>query len=164
MYPEYDNDGLYPTGKSYLFINISLLYLISTNNENDFSLSHFFILPVGNLCRSKKIKVSCIGNSVTYGYLLPEREVNAYPAQLQRLLGEKYAVANFGKSGATLLRKGHRPYTEQEEYRQALEYAGDMVVIHLGLNDTDPVTGPITGTILYGLHRFDRSFESQPPL
>ena len=53
MYPEYDNDGLYPTGKSYLFINISLLYLISTNNENDLSLSHFFILPVGNLCRTK---------------------------------------------------------------------------------------------------------------
>lgn len=61
---------------------------------------------------------------------------------MQRLLGEKYAVANFGKSGATLLRKGHRPYTEQEEYRQALEYAGDMVVIHLGLNDTDPRNWP----------------------
>lgn len=150
MYPEYDNDGLYPTGKSYLFINISLLYLISTNNENDFSLSHF-LFYLSAIYAGQKIKVSCIGNSVTYGYLLPEREVNAYPAQLQRLLGEKYAVANFGKSGATLLRKGHRPYTEQEEYRQALEYAGDMVVIHLGLKTRTPVTGPTTGTILYGI-------------
>lgn len=101
-----------------------------------------FLFYLSAIYAGQKIKVSCIGNSVTYGYLLPEREVNAYPAQLQRLLGEKYAVANFGKSGATLLRKGHRPYTEQEEYRQALEYAGDMVVIHLGLNDTDPRNWP----------------------
>jgi sialate O-acetylesterase len=89
-----------------------------------------------------KIKVACIGNSVTYGYLLPDRELNAYPFQLQRLLGERYEVGNFGKSGATLLTKGHRPYVEQEEYKKALEFAADLVVIHLGLNDTDPRNWP----------------------
>ena len=52
----------------------------------------------------EKIKVACVGNSVTYGYLLPEREKNAYPVQLQKLLGENYIVKNFGKSGATLLK------------------------------------------------------------
>lgn len=90
----------------------------------------------------KKIKVACVGNSVTYGAGIENREVNSYPAQLQRMLGDGYEVMNFGKSGATLLDKGHRPYREQEEYRAALDFAGDRVVIHLGLNDTDPRNWP----------------------
>lgn len=90
----------------------------------------------------KKIKVACVGNSVTYGAGIENREVNSYPAQLQRMLGEDYEVMNFGKSGSTLLNKGHRPYSEQEEYRAALDFAGDLVVIHLGLNDTDPRNWP----------------------
>lgn len=89
-----------------------------------------------------RIKVACVGNSVTFGHGLDERETNSYPAQLQRLLGDGYEVANFGKSGATLLQKGHRPYNEQAEYRAALEFVPDRVVIHLGLNDTDPRNWP----------------------
>ena len=92
--------------------------------------------------RAQKIKVACVGNSVTYGYLLPEREKNAYPAQLGQMLGDGYEVANFGKSGATLLNNGHRPYVRQPEFKKALEFAGDIVVIHLGLNDTDPRNWP----------------------
>lgn len=91
---------------------------------------------------AQKIKVACIGNSVTYGYGISDREKDSYPAQLQRMLGDGYEVANFGKSGATLLRRGHRPYNEQEEYRAALDFAADRVVIHLGLNDTDPRDWP----------------------
>ena len=91
---------------------------------------------------SAKIKVSCIGNSVTYGYLLPEREKNCYPAQLQKMLGDDYEVGNFGKSGATLLNKGHRPYMQQKEFNDAMAFAGDIAIIHLGLNDTDPRNWP----------------------
>ena len=89
-----------------------------------------------------KIKVSCVGNSITYGMRLDDRERDSYPAQLQALLGDRYEVGNFGKSGATLLRHGHRPYFEQEEFRQAMDFAGDIVVIHLGINDTDPRNWP----------------------
>lgn len=95
-----------------------------------------------NLTAQQKTKVACIGNSVTYGYLLPEREKNSYPAQLQNLLGDNYEVKNFGRSSATLLSKGHLPYINQPEYKKALEYAADIVVIHLGLNDTDPRNWP----------------------
>lgn len=91
---------------------------------------------------AEKIKIACVGNSVTYGYLLEDRVNDSYPAQLQRLLGEEYEVGNFGKSGATLLKNGHRPYIQQEEYLQALAFAGDKVIIHLGLNDTDPRNWP----------------------
>ena len=89
-----------------------------------------------------KIKVSCVGNSITYGMRLDDRERESYPVRLQEMLGDRYEVGNFGKSGATLLRHGHRPYFEQEEFRQAMEFAGDIVVIHLGVNDTDPRNWP----------------------
>lgn len=90
----------------------------------------------------QRIKVACIGNSITYGATLTDRETQSYPAQLQQMLGNNYNVRNFGKSGATLLNKGHRPYTQQEEYRKALDFAGDVVIIHLGINDTDPRDWP----------------------
>lgn len=85
-----------------------------------------------------KIKVACIGNSVTYGYGHENPDSTSYPSQLAVMLGDDYEVGNFGKSGSTLLRKGHRPYNEQEEFKKALEFAPDIAIIHLGLNDTDP--------------------------
>ena len=94
------------------------------------------------LFAGKQIKVACVGNSITYGHGIANREVNSYPAQLQKLLGNSYWVGNFGKSGATLLNKGHRPYMQQEEFQKALAFAGDIVVIHLGINDTDPRNWP----------------------
>ena len=90
----------------------------------------------------EKIKVACIGNSVTYGYGHKEPSRTSYPTQLQQMLGDKYEVRNFGHSGATLLSKGHRPYINQPEYKAALEFAPDIAVIHLGLNDTDPRNWP----------------------
>ncbi|WP_080905231.1 cyclically-permuted mutarotase family protein [Parabacteroides sp. Marseille-P3160] len=104
----------------------------------------FILLLIFPVCVSaqKKTKIACLGNSVTFGYLLPDREKACYPSQLQKLLGNDYDVKNFGKSGATLLSKGHRPYIEQEEYIAALNYAADIVIIHLGLNDTDPRNWP----------------------
>ena len=90
----------------------------------------------------EKIKVACVGNSVTYGYGHKNPAETSYPTQLQQLLGEEYEVRNFGHSGATLLNKGHRPYTTLPEYKAALEFAPDIVIIHLGLNDTDPRNWP----------------------
>lgn len=88
------------------------------------------------------VKVACIGNSITYGQTITDRESMSYPAQLQRMLGDGYQVRNFGKSGATLLRKGHNPYTSNREYHDALAFAPDIAVIHLGINDTDPRDWP----------------------
>ncbi|WP_312352595.1 GDSL-type esterase/lipase family protein [Sphingobacterium siyangense] len=89
-----------------------------------------------------RTKVACIGNSVTFGYGLGNSKEDSYPGQLQALLGQRFEVRNFGHSGATLLRKGHRPYYKTEEYRKALDYKPDVAIIHLGLNDTDPRNWP----------------------
>lgn len=88
--------------------------------------------------QSSKIKVACIGNSVTYGYGLKNPAIESYPSQLQKMLGEKYEVKNLGHSGATLLRKGHNPYFKTKEFAEAINLVPDIAIIHLGLNDTDP--------------------------
>lgn len=98
-------------------------------------------------------RVACVGNSVTYGYGLSDREHTAYPVVLQQLLGKGFDVRNFGHSGATLLRHGHRPYTQLPEFRQAMDFKADLVVIHLGLNDTDPRNWPNYGDEFIGDYR-----------
>lgn len=97
------------------------------------------LVSTGN---AQQIKVACVGNSVTFGYKIEQRERNCYPAQLQVLLGDGYEVGNFGKSGATLLRKGHRPYMKQTEFQDAVAFQPDILIVSLGLNDTDPRNWP----------------------
>lgn len=91
---------------------------------------------------AQPVRVACVGNSITYGTGIADREHFSYPVQLQHMLGNKYLVGNFGKPGATLLYKGHRPYVEQPEFKEALRFKGDIAVIHLGINDTDPRNWP----------------------
>ena len=122
-------------------------------------LCHLFLATALSLvalpawCGSKKkaqerpLRVACVGNSVTYGYGLRHRDRDAYPVRLQQMLDSAYGanhyeVGNFGHSGATLLYKGHRPYIKMPEFHQALDFKPDWVVIHLGLNDTDPRNWP----------------------
>lgn len=88
------------------------------------------------------IKVACLGNSVTYGYLHKSPLQTSYPAQLQQLLGTDYFVKNFGHSGATLLRHGHNPYSKTKEFEDAIDFHPDIAIIDLGLNDTDPRDWP----------------------
>ena len=92
--------------------------------------------------RQKTVRVACIGNSITYGTGIADRTNDSYPSQLQRLLGSNYQVGNFGKPGATLLYHGHRPYVKQEEFKEAIAFKGDIAVMHLGINDTDPRNWP----------------------
>lgn len=91
---------------------------------------------------AQKIKVACIGNSITYGSGVTNREKNAYPAQLQAMLGSNYEVMNFGVSGATLLKKGNIPYWNTTAYKQALESKPNVVFIKLGTNDSKLINRP----------------------
>lgn len=86
-----------------------------------------------------KIKIACIGNSITYGAGIKDRANDSYPAVLNRLLGnDKYDVCNYGVSARTLLSKGDRPYIKEQAYRDALAFEPDIVTIKLGTNDTKP--------------------------
>ena len=90
------------------------------------------------LCAQDKARVACVGDSITYGAGVENQKDNAYPVVLGRLLGDKYEVANFGVSGATLLKKGDKPYWKEKAFDQATQFAPKIVVIKLGTNDTKP--------------------------
>lgn len=84
----------------------------------------------------QKIKIACIGNSITYGMGLANREKNSYPAQLQNMLGSGYEVMNFGHSGATVLKNTVNPYWKTKAYADALKSEPNIVLIKLGTNDS----------------------------
>ena len=78
-----------------------------------------------------KIKIACIGNSITEG-------VDNYPTPLARMLGDQYEVGNFGKWGHTLLRRGDHPYMSTDAFINAQKFQPNVVIIKLGTNDSKP--------------------------
>ncbi|WP_343707353.1 GDSL-type esterase/lipase family protein [Flavobacterium sp.] len=102
----------------------------------------FALFHIGINAQQIAVKVACIGDSVTAGYLLANPKSESYPSQLQVLMGSQYEVKNFGYSGATLLKKGSKPYYKTKECSDAIAYQPDIAIIHLGLNDTDPRNWP----------------------
>jgi acyl-CoA thioesterase I len=91
--------------------------------------------PIDTAKFEGKVKVACVGDSITQGV---GTKGNPYPKQLQELLGDKWEVGNFGVSGRTLLDKGDHPYSKENKYQDALAMKPDVVIIKLGTNDTKP--------------------------
>ena len=83
-------------------------------------------------------RIACVGDSITFGAAIKDRVKNCYPAQLGRMLGEKFEVRNFGVNGATLLKKGDKPYWKLKAYANARDFQPEIVVIKLGTNDSKP--------------------------
>lgn len=83
----------------------------------------------------KLYRVACVGDSITYGFGLKDIKEESYPSLLGKLLGPKYEVKNFGRSGAGLWKGGAFPYTSTIEYFRAVDYDADIYVICLGTND-----------------------------
>jgi acyl-CoA thioesterase-1 len=100
-------------------------------------LPGFFILScLPLLAGTPTVRVACVGDSITFGAGIQDRESNSYPAQLSHLLGAGWDVRNFGVNGATMLQKGDVPYLYRSEYTNALIFSPDIVVIMLGSNDS----------------------------
>jgi lysophospholipase L1-like esterase len=113
--------------------------LVSPQDKGDGSvLNEAAAVAVAAVPQSKQIRVACVGDSITYGFGLKNPKKDSYPAQLDALLGDKWTVGNFGKNGATVLKKGHAPYWKAPQYKAALKFKPDVVVIKLGTNDTRP--------------------------
>jgi lysophospholipase L1-like esterase len=103
-------------------------------------LSFFLFLTISfwNGLAADTLKVACVGNSITYGMGIPDRN-KTYPAVLGEMLGSRAIVRNFGVSARTLLRKGDRPYWKEQALKDALGFFPNVVVIKLGTNDTKPM-------------------------
>lgn len=85
-----------------------------------------------------QIKVACIGNSITAGSGIKNRDRDSYPSVLGQMLGKEYLVRNYGISGRIVINKGDNPYIKEKAYKDALKFLPDIVIIKLGTNDSKP--------------------------
>lgn len=94
---------------------------------------------------ARKVKVACIGDSITSGYRLAHPDRDAFPAQLQRMLGDGYEVRNFGVPGLGVYlhlpwhttKNGKRAWSLSPTCTEALAWRPDIVISNLGANDLD---------------------------
>ena len=90
---------------------------------------------------ARKIRVACVGDSITWGYAMTNRVEECYPAQLQKILGDRYEVVNFGNSGSCVYSdpktgpSGWRPHPWRPGGAAAYAFKPDIVVSGLGAND-----------------------------
>lgn len=107
-----------------------------------------------------QIKVACIGDSITEGAGIKDEETN-YPEYLQILLGQGYKVENFGNSGKTMT-DGDQAYLKTKEYKNALAFKPNIVIIMLGTNDTKPDRWPGEDKFYTYYKSFIENFQSLP--
>jgi lysophospholipase L1-like esterase len=88
--------------------------------------------------RVQPIKVACVGDSITFGAGLEDWRTDSYPAVLGRFLGKGYEVKNFGVNGRTALRKSKSSFWNMKQFRRAIVYKPNIVIIKFGTNDSKP--------------------------
>lgn len=86
----------------------------------------------------RKIKVACVGDSITAGVGVDDPFEDSYPIQLNCLLGSSGFDVNaeLGMSGAAVWRHSPLPYVTTAQYSKAISWGADVLVICLGANDT----------------------------
>lgn len=95
---------------------------------------------LGKFPKNRKVKIACIGDSITAGAGIKEAQ-NHYPEVLGVMLGDKFEVKNFGNSGKTAgdypsQQHAKKWYAANTEFQDAIEYQADVYICNLGINDT----------------------------
>ena len=100
--------------------------------------------------KEHQTRVACVGDSITYGTAIPNVFRHCYPAQLKRMLGPDYHVANFGFNGKTAIDLNENSFRRTKQYRLSLEYQPQVAVIMIGTNDSKTFNWP--GRKLFKAH------------
>jgi len=116
--------------------------------------------PLDPAAYSAPIRVACVGASITQGH--GATPGMSYPEQLQRILGSKWKVCNFGVSGTTMMRVGQHPYWNEAACRAAHDLQPNAVVILLGTNDTKPWIWQSHAEYVADCAAFVESFKNLP--
>lgn len=90
----------------------------------------------------RPVKVACVGDSITSGWALKDPARDAFPAQLQRILGDGYEVRNFGMPGLGVYRHtkwngGMRAWSLSKAHPAVRNWQPDVVLCGLGINDIE---------------------------
>lgn len=103
----------------------------------------------GQRTGSRRIRIACIGDSITWGTAMTNRVEECYPAQLQRLLGGGYEVLNCGDPGSGVYLEPKapdgkwcpHPWRKGASAANAYAFRPDIVVSNLGINDCELYMG-----------------------
>lgn len=89
---------------------------------------------------SGPIRVSCVGDSITFGQgVFMHRKQWSYQAFLSELLGPEYTFFNYGLSNRTLLPVGNDYYFKEEIGKTAWNTKADILIFMLGTNDSKQI-------------------------
>ena len=113
-------------------------------------------------CQSEPTRVACVGDSITFGHGIKDREHDAYPGVLSTMLGQKYDVRNFGVSGTTTMMGTDMPYMNEQAYKDALDFNPQIVTIKLGTNDSKPFNWKESDHFKQDLKTLIESFRALP--
>lgn len=147
---------IYPSGGHGWGIREDFLYKSEMQNELTSWLRSFKV-PAKNA-----IRVACVGNSITYGAGIKNRNRDSYPSVLGRMLGDGYHVKNFGISARTVMNKGDRPYMNEKIFKDALAFDPNIVVIKLGTNDSKSFNWKFKSGFTKDLQTMIDSFKALP--
>jgi acyl-CoA thioesterase I len=113
--------------KKLMLLTILLALLITTSGA-----AAFYLSTLNNNHSEDKIRVACVGDSITGG--------TQYPGALWMLLGStNYTVGTFGVGGSTASLDSWNPYVNNSEFQEAKEFRPNIVIIMLGTNDANPL-------------------------
>ena len=113
-------------------------------------------------CQNEPTRVACVGDSITFGHGIKDREHDTYPGLLSAMLGEKYDVRNFGVSGTTTMMGTDMPYMNEQAYKDALAFNPQIVTIKLGTNDSKPYNWKESDHFKQDLKTLIDSFKTLP--
>ncbi len=80
-------------------------------------------------------KIACVGDSLTYGFGLVQREKYSYPSQLEKRLSSDYEIRNFGINGACAT-PGNRDFYLNNNVKEIVDWNPDILLVMLGSNDS----------------------------
>ena len=112
---------------------LTVIFSVWLYKNGHLIFAHRLKEPIDN-----QIRVACVGDSITYDSGIKGWPNSTYPDILNHMLGDNYAVNNYGYSGRTALHDADKPYINENLYQQSLDFKPDIVIIMLGTNDTKP--------------------------
>jgi lysophospholipase L1-like esterase len=138
--------------KKLTLLAICLAFLVTLSGG-----ASFFMLSGSKDNSSDKIRVACVGDSITGG--------TYYPDDLWMLLGSNYTVDNFGVGGTAASLDSISPYMHQIQFQRAKQFQPNIVIIMLGTNDANAIITPNNGSFVSSYVRLVEAFQelSTPP-
>ncbi|PTN08687.1 GDSL-type esterase/lipase family protein [Mangrovibacterium marinum] len=121
------------------------MFLLKTRIAMLWCAMAFFMAATSANGQTSKVKMACIGNSITAGvYDHGKKDLQvSYATQFGKLMtaiyGDTLEILNAGVSGRMMTKHGTQPIWIEPAFKKALDFAPDICLIALGTNDSKPV-------------------------